>query len=85
MAVLMPHEIMARTADLFPIEALPPKPRAPRLWRMHVIDAGIREDGAEIAVFKCSRCGHETRWTEFRTITEAKRGLPCPNCNKAQS
>lgn len=71
---------MTRTGQLFPLE---PRPRVKPVKRMHVIDAGIREDSAEIAVFECSRCGHKTDWTEIRATTEAKRGLPCPNCNKA--
>lgn len=66
---------MGRTLQMFD------RPKTPRVVRMHVTDAGIREDGAEIAVYKCSKCGHETGWTEFKNITEAKRGIPCPQCN----
>lgn len=56
------------------------KPRRPRQWRMHVLDAGTRH--AELMVrFLCVRCGHETDWMYDLTITEAKRGIPCPVCN----
>ena len=51
---------------------------------MHVIDAGDHgcvSNDAGIAVYKCRKCGHETDWTPFRTFTEAKRGVPCPDCN----
>lgn len=58
---------------------------------MHVIDAGASdiayegfEDGG-IALYKCGKCGHESVWTPFRTISEAKRGMPCPKCNQAES
>lgn len=68
-------KLMGKTLQMFD------RPRIPRVVRMHVIDAGLREDGAEIAVYRCSRCRRETDWTEFRTITEAKRGIPCPACN----
>lgn len=55
---------------------LPPKPRAKRLWRMHVDDAG------EGIVFECGRCGHNTGWIDDKwTVTENKRGHPCPKCN----
>lgn len=53
---------------------------------MHVIDAGDSgcDDGhAGIALFRCGKCSHQTDWTGFRTITEAKRGIPCPKCNEA--
>jgi len=51
---------------------------------MHVVDAGISDFKGEchIALFKCPRCGYESQWMCVDTITEAKRGKPCPECNK---
>ena len=67
---------------LFTIEPEPKKPRKKPQNLMHVIDAGPAEfgDGC-IAVFKCNRCGHETDWMNAGTVTAAKRGIPCPDCN----
>lgn len=61
-------------ADLFPS-----LPRRARRKLMHVIDAGSR--GRDLMVrFACARCGHQSDWTRAATITEAKRGKPCPTC-----
>lgn len=68
---------MPRQAALF---ALPPKPR---VVRMHVTDAG-EADGL-IACFECQKCGHSVDWIEINTITEGRRGLPCPKCNTTVS
>ena len=58
--------------DLFPEAA-----RRPRIVRMHVVDAGH-----SMIKFRCARCGHETGWIpDTMTLTESKRGLPCPRCN----
>lgn len=64
------------------IDLFGPRPRrAPRVM-MHVNDAyGGDGDDAAVAVFRCARCGHETEWTGVRTITEGRRGKPCPKCN----
>jgi hypothetical protein len=67
---------MARTAEMFD------KQKRPRIRRMHVIDAGTIE-GEKAARFYCERCGTETGWYPCG-ITEAKRGLPCPECNADQ-
>lgn len=57
----------------------PPR-RAPRVL-MHVTDAGDR-----YIQFTCRTCGHrESRYGDFGTVTENKRGLPCPMCNGAAS
>ena len=59
-------------------------PRKPARVMMHVVDAGYSgcdDDDGGIAVFQCRKCDHKTDWTKFRTVTEAKRGLPCPKCN----
>ena len=72
---------MARTLEMFE------KPRKPRQWLMHVSDSGNagcceEEDGSDlIARFACARCKHETDWMHISTVTEAKRGIPCPVCN----
>lgn len=60
--------------------------RKPARVMMHVIDAGDHgcvSDDAGIAVYQCGKCGNKTDWTPFRTFTEAKRGLPCPDCNRS--
>ena len=67
------------TPDLFS-ETKPPRP-APRKL-MHVCDAADDEDPAYSSVrFHCARCGHESDWIDGLTVTEAKRGMPCPACN----
>jgi DNA-directed RNA polymerase subunit RPC12/RpoP len=72
------------SADLFG----EPPTRSARQWRMHVIDSGDCHTGAAedlgkpMCVMKCARCGAETDWLIFDTITEAKRGIPCDYCNK---
>lgn len=56
-----------------------PRTRKRRVM-MHVVDAG---PGA--VQLKCRRCGHDTGWVLWRpelTISDYKRGLPCPNCNQ---
>lgn len=64
------------TPDLFP-ETKPPKPlRARPRVLMHVIDAGDC-----IARYRCAKCGTESGWQPFATVTEAKRGIPCEACN----
>jgi len=55
---------------------------------MHVSDAGdcpsgSAEDlGKPMCRMRCSRCGAETGWLIFDTVTEAKRGIPCEACNE---
>ncbi len=61
------------------------KPRRPRLWRMHVIDAGDCEGDPlyqVIARFQCHRCNAQTDWMKVENVTTAKRGIPCEACNK---
>jgi DNA-directed RNA polymerase subunit RPC12/RpoP len=72
------------TPDLFP-GTKPPRAR-PRVL-MHVSDAGdsgcCSESGRVKPIVKlaCARCGAETEWLIFDTVTEAKRGIPCETCN----
>ena len=55
---------------------------------MHVadagqVDAGAAEDlGKPLCRMRCARCGEETDWLVFDTVSEAKRGIPCPTCNQ---
>ncbi len=59
------------------------KPVMPRIKRMHVYDAGGGDCTypAFIAVFMCHRCGYQSDWLEIANVKEARRGLPCPQCN----
>lgn len=62
------------------------KPRAKRRVMMHLFDAGDPGyvfDGDYIARFECSKCGRKTGWLMMQTITEGRRGVPCPKCNKS--
>lgn len=53
-------------------------PRKPSVKRMHVADAG-----SGMIKFHCPHCGHNTGWTvDMHTISENKRGLPCPECSE---
>ena len=58
----------------------PDAPRRVSVKRMHVADAGC-----EAISFECHHCGHKTGWLMWNrkeiTVTEARRGLPCPKCN----
>lgn len=67
------------TQDLFP-ETKPPRQKPRKL--MHVCDA--YGDGPEDnhVRFMCHRCGHESDWIDDLTVTQAKRGIPCPECGK---
>lgn len=55
-------------------------PRRPRVIRMHVVDAGNGEESM-VAEFECKRCGHNSGWVTIETVTEGRRGIPCPKCN----
>ena len=75
---------LKQTETLFDLNELEKKPRAPRQWRMHVIDAGCGYDDSENVRMQCSRCDLTTTWFLLR-VSEAKRGIPCPKCNKLGS
>ena len=70
--------------DLFP-ETLPKRTK-PRVL-MHVsdagqVDSGKPEDmGKPLCKMVCRRCGAESDYMIFGTITAAKRGIPCKACN----
>ncbi len=71
----MRHQLLFDKADL---------PRKPRIKRMHVVGTGTSGSCCVIQ-FKCERCGYYTGWSENRrSISENKRGLPCPRCNPVQ-
>jgi DNA-directed RNA polymerase subunit RPC12/RpoP len=56
-------------------------PHRPPVKRMHVADAGL--GGIR---FKCAHCDHDTGWiADEHTVTENRRGLPCPRCNPEAS
>ena len=58
-------------------------PKAAPVKRMRVADAGEMTGGKKGIIFVCSHCGHDTGWIEdLLTISENKRGLPCPRCNE---
>jgi len=56
---------------------LPNKPRR-KLARM--TESGSAEDDTPIACFQCPRCEWNIRW-RISTLTECRRGIPCPRCN----
>lgn len=70
---------------LFEMEPEPPKQRQKPRKLMHVIDAGGGGCGVDTGEhrvrFGCEICKHETEWQTVKTVTEGKRGIPCPKCN----
>lgn len=79
------------------LELLPKPPRAKPRKLMHVRDAGNGPAGSPIVQFQCRRCGYQSDWLPMRlshtsnpkpgalTLTESKRGIPCPKCNEDQA
>ena len=61
-------------------ELLEKPPRRMRGQLMHVCDAGECFEDI-ICCFRCRKCQYESRWLKVASVTEAKRGLPCPRCN----
>lgn len=62
------------------------KPRKSRRVMMHVTDAGetgFEDRGSHSVCMACPKCGHQTGWIAVKTVTEGKRGKPCPKCNGA--
>lgn len=66
---------------LFDLRPEPKPPRQKPRVLMHVFDAGPGEETWGIVRFQCLKCGDETDWMRVETMTEAKRGIPCPKCN----
>lgn len=71
---------MKRTLDMF---GKPRNPRNPPRVLMHLTDAGHSDEDI-IAKMECAKCGSESGWIKFRTITEVKRGIPCERCNSGE-
>ena len=81
---LVPEE--HKYVEVGQLTLMPPPPKLPRAKPrklMHFIDVGGGdcEEGANLALFECKRCGHKSDWLVCST-TEVKRGVPCPECNK---
>ena len=66
-----------RENDLFP-GTKPPR-AAPRVMA-HVFDAGCSCE-TNLARFECKRCGWQSEWQSVASISDGKRGIPCPTCN----
>ncbi|KJS38257.1 MAG: hypothetical protein VR70_10510 [Rhodospirillaceae bacterium BRH_c57] len=67
------------------IDLFGPRPRRKPRVMMHVYDAGeVPGMGCAICL-RCARCGHDTDWVLMRTLSEDKRGRPCPNCNERET
>lgn len=66
---------------LFDVTELEKKPRKKPQKLMHVIDAGPGEGDWCNVEMQCNHCKLVTEWFQVRTVTEAKRGIPCPRCN----
>lgn len=70
---------MKRLQDMF-AELKPPKAKPRKL--MHVCDASHDDfDDKATVRLNCARCDYITDWLAM-SVTEAKRGIPCPQCNK---
>lgn len=66
---------MSRQSALFA------QPARPRRVMMRVADAGAAPGKGHMARLTCVRCDHDAGWLHFDTVSEVKRGLPCPKCN----
>ncbi len=77
-----------RQPDLFGPRAR--QPRKPRIVRMHAADVGQAPGmmpgwtTTTGGYFVCGRCGHEAGWLFNLTMTEIRRGVPCPHCNQLE-
>jgi hypothetical protein len=58
-----------------------PRPAAARRKLAHCSDCGCFPDGRVCAFFTCE-CGWESGWVGARSVSEAKRGIPCERCNQ---
>ena len=66
------------------LEMFAKPPRATPLKRAHVSDAVKGQgDFPYGGQFTCARCTWESDWLCFDTISEMKRGIPCPKCNSS--
>lgn len=39
--------------------------------------------GAVMVKYRCHRCGRKSRWLYARSISVARRGIPCPHCRES--
>lgn len=73
------------TCDLFGLVA-----RKPTFVRMRAIDHGEAPSlmpgwkTANGAHFRCWRCGHDAGWLFNMSVSEVRRGVPCPECNEGR-
>jgi len=72
-----------RTMEMFD------KPRKKREHLMHVVDCGTGNcdglsDGEEVVVMSRKKCGHGSGWITMPNVTAARRGIPCPHCNRLE-
>lgn len=64
-----------RTIDMFTENGK--RPRRKKRVMMHVADAG-----SGMIRFECLKCNHDTDWiVDEQSVSENRRGMPCPNCN----
>lgn len=70
-------------AQLFTNEEAPRHRNKPRKL-MHVVDAGCGDNGyKQMVEMECGHCGYRSGWFGTdKTVTEIKRGFPCPECNQ---
>ena len=60
-------------------------PRSPSIKRMRVVDAGMSDmKGCQWLGLECPHCGYKEEGHYTETVTEAKRGIPCPECNESK-
>lgn len=50
---------------------------------MHVVDAGPGDylNGEHQVVLQCPKCQFSSDWITVKSVTEGRRGKPCPKCN----
>lgn len=65
-------------------------PRRKPIKRMRFQDVGdspfASQSGkqAQYVWWKCPHCEHDAGWQHFEgTVSDVKRGIPCPACNEA--
>lgn len=47
---------------------------------MHGTDFGY-DGNITLGHMVCGKCGHDANWMMFANDSDARRGVPCPNCN----
>ena len=75
----MTQENIKLMSGLFAPEQIP---RTAPVKRMHVVDADANFGHVHMI---CSHCGYDDGWSfKLEDLTQLKRGLPCPVCNKKE-